>query len=270
MLVEAGEHHHVVLARAKAAAGVHPGESGRLCDSFEGGGPSGSSGHVRRRERQSPIGPRACSTHLRAVWARFLAEGWLWSRAQKPVGPRPSLARGRRPPHRRRELPGVCPTQTAPPRPARYSCVSGGRGARPPRWSPWGPRAAGGAWSGFGSCRADSASTRGTLWAAFAARSGCEATCRSGWARWSSGDPGAGSRAPLRGTGSSTRIMRALTWHAGSESTLPSRAVGGLRAHTLRTGPVAPFSLSRPGSQSSSAWARARKAARSAFASGRR
>ncbi len=91
-----------------------------------------------------------------------------------------------------------------------------------------------------------------------------------GWARWSSGDPGAGSRAPLRGTGSSTRIMRALTWHAGSESTLPSRAVGGLRAHTLRTGPVAPFSLSRPGSQSSSAWARASKAARSAFASGRR
>ncbi len=159
---------------------MHPGESGRLCDSFEGGGPSGSAGHVRRRVRQSPIGPRACSTHLRAVWARFLAEGWPWSRAQKPVGPRPSLARGRRPPHRRRELPGVCPTQTAPPRPARYSCVSGGRGARPPRWSPWGPRAAGGAWSGFGSCRADSASTRGTLWAAFAARSGCEATCRSG------------------------------------------------------------------------------------------
>ncbi len=155
MLVEAGEHHHVVLAQAKAAAGAHPGESGRLCDSFEGGGPSGSAGHVRRRVRQSPIGPRACSTHLRAVWARFLAEGWPWSRAQKPVGPRPSLARGRRPPHRRRELPGVCPTQTAPPRPARCSCVSGGRGARPPRWSPWGPRAAGGAWSGFGSCRAE-------------------------------------------------------------------------------------------------------------------
>ena len=74
VLAQGSEHHHVLLARAKAGADAHRGDSGRLYDTLDGVADPAAHGAIFPGGCDSAIGPTSCSAHLRAFCARFLAE----------------------------------------------------------------------------------------------------------------------------------------------------------------------------------------------------